>query len=71
MAAILEVPKSSLDGASGIDNVETWDSLHHMSLVLALEEEFGIRFPEDEIAQLTSLSALRNALATLVPDSAG
>ena len=35
-----------------------WDSLMHMSFLLALEDEFGIEFSDEEIAGLTSLVKL-------------
>jgi acyl carrier protein len=31
------------------DDVEEWDSLSHVSLVLAIEQEFGIRFRVGEV----------------------
>ena len=31
------------------DDVEEWDSLSHVSLILAIEQEFGIRFRVGEV----------------------
>jgi acyl carrier protein len=39
-----------------------WDSLGHMGLVAALEQEFGIRFPGYALAQLVSVDAIVEAL---------
>jgi len=33
-----------------------WDSLKHMQLVFAVEEEFHVQFAEDQIPRLNSLS---------------
>lgn len=38
--------------------IENWDSLKHLSIVFALEDEFDIRFSEDEFSELRSLSAI-------------
>jgi acyl carrier protein len=65
MAAVLEVDESELGDDASVDTISTWDSLHHMNLVLALEDEFGIRFPDEEVANLTSLRVLRDALSSL------
>ena len=35
-----------------------WDSLGHMTLVAALEKEFGVQFPGYTIPELTSLDAI-------------
>ena len=44
---------------------EPWDSLRHVELIFSIEDEFGIRFEEDELADLTSLHALAEAVARL------
>jgi acyl carrier protein len=36
------------------ERVETWDSVNHLNLVLALEQEFGLQFTPEEIEQLLS-----------------
>jgi acyl carrier protein len=40
------------------EDVPTWDSLGHMSLVGALEDEFGIRFEVDEIMEMVSVGRI-------------
>jgi len=34
------------------DDVEGWDSLAHLNLIIALEKSFGIRFATAEISRL-------------------
>jgi acyl carrier protein len=41
-----------------------WDSLGHMALVVALEKEFGVRFPGVSLARLTSVDGIMKELAT-------
>jgi acyl carrier protein len=36
----------------------TWDSLRHIELILMLEEHFGVRFSEEEIAALSSTNEI-------------
>jgi acyl carrier protein len=62
MAAVFGVAKNSLDETASIDTVETWDSLKHMDLVLALEEAFGIQFDDSEIPELISFKLIHTIL---------
>lgn len=45
------------------DNMEEWDSLASMSLVLRLEKEFGIKFGFDDVLQMDSLGAIKQVTA--------
>lgn len=36
-----------------------WDSLGHMDLVAAIENDFGIRFPSHALPRITSLPVIR------------
>ena len=36
--------------------IETWDSVGHMSLIVSLEEAFGITFEMDDILDFSSYS---------------
>jgi acyl carrier protein len=64
---VLGEPLEQLSGSSSPDTVEKWDSLNHMTLVLALEEEFGVQFTDDQIMQLLSVDAIVAALSEGVP----
>lgn len=57
-ARILQVPATCLSLESNAENIETWDSLNHMKLILALEAELGVTFSDDEVVEITSIEAL-------------
>jgi acyl carrier protein len=40
------------------ETIESWDSVHHLNLVLALEEEYGFEFLPEEMDQATSVGSL-------------
>ena len=44
-------------------NCETWDSVNHLNLVLALESEFGVTFEPEEIASMRTLSVVEKILS--------
>ncbi len=41
-----------------------WDSLGHMTVILELEREFGVRVPVARIAEMTDVAAIARAFAT-------
>ena len=63
MAETFEVDAERIDTHTAPDTLTAWDSLRHMSLILALEREFGIEFDEEEIPELSSYELLREAIA--------
>lgn len=62
MAAVLGVPSGSISEATSMDTVKAWDSIKHMNLVLALEEEFGISIPDEDAANITSYPLIKLVL---------
>jgi acyl carrier protein len=40
-----------------------WDSLAHVKLVLALEEEFGVKLSFDQVANIRSVADLKRIIA--------
>lgn len=39
-----------------------WDSVEHLSIVMALEQEFGIQFATDEMMEITSVPLIVEAV---------
>lgn len=58
MAAVLEVAVEAIDDEASMDTIASWDSLRQMNLVLALEEGFGVSFPDEDAANATSFKLL-------------
>ncbi|MDP1028803.1 acyl carrier protein [Sphingomonas sp. KR1UV-12] len=54
IADVLDVEVTTIDADFSMDTVEVWDSLRHMTLVLAIEDAFGITIPDDEASNITS-----------------
>lgn len=55
VADIFGVPLAEVTPDSSPDTLADWDSLRHLNLVLALEQEFSIQFTPEEIEQLLSV----------------
>jgi acyl carrier protein len=52
---IFGISAEKITPASTPETIETWDSIQHLSLVLALEEKFGLQLSPEEIEQMKSI----------------
>ena len=52
-----------LRGEMNSDELEEWDSLASMSLIMKLEKEFGIKYEFDDILQMDSPDAVKRITA--------
>jgi len=59
LATVLKIPVGSIDGDTNMDTVESWDSLNHMNLILALEDAYSVRIPDDEATNITSYPLIK------------
>ena len=62
MSAVFEISTGEINDKSSPDNIISWDSIKHMNLVIALEEEFDIQFNDSEIVELQNLSLIINII---------
>ncbi len=65
MSSILGVPPTSITEDSSKDTIAGWDSLKHMNLLLALEQEFQVTIPDEDAANITSYALIRLILNEL------
>ncbi len=66
MSAVFEVPLESINENSSTDNLENWDSLRHLNLILALEEEFGVSIPDEEVGNLVNFKLIELTINELL-----
>ena len=52
---ILGVPAGKITVASSPETIESWDSMQHLNLVLAIEERFGVQLSPEEIEQMNTI----------------
>ena len=45
-----------------ITDINSWDSLNHINLIVALEEEFNISFSDSDIVAIKGYSDIENIL---------
>ena len=54
MANVLNIDVSQISEVSSADTLQNWSSLNHMSLAIALEEEFNISFKDEQLVEIIS-----------------
>lgn len=62
MADVLKISETDITDKLTIDDLEAWDSLKHMDLVVSLEQAFNTEFTFDEIIIMTSVISIKRIL---------
>jgi len=59
---VFDFPVEQLNEDSSPDTIENWDSLKHMNLILALEEELNMTFSDEEVVEMLSVGIIIETL---------
>jgi acyl carrier protein len=62
MGAVFGVVESAIGPNASSANIAEWDSVRHLQLMLALEEEFNVQFETDELVSLRSIAVIEERL---------
>ena len=65
LADVFGVDVSMIDGNASVDSIEKWDSLNHLNLVLALEEQFSVSLTEEQIVEMMNYPLVKAVLGEL------
>jgi acyl carrier protein len=63
---VFDQPDLALRDDMTADDVENWDSLNHIDLIVAIEKKFKIKFTTREITGLKTVGELAGLTATKV-----
>ena len=63
IAGVFNVNVTTISDDTSVDTVEDWDSLNHLKLILALEQEFDISFTEEETVELLNYPLIKMTLS--------
>ena len=58
ISQVFNVPIENINDESSSDDIETWDSLKHMNMVLSLEEEFNVQFGEEQVLEMLNVGLI-------------
>jgi len=59
---ILAVDINNIDENSSSDNIDQWDSLSHIRLVMAIEAEFEVKLTPDDMMDMLSVKLIKMIL---------
>ena len=62
LADVFKIDIQTINDETSVDNVEKWDSLNHLNLVLALEEAFDISFTEEQTIEILNYPLIKLVL---------
>jgi acyl carrier protein len=62
MKAVFEISVDKIDEESSIDNIDLWDSMGHIKLILSLEKDFGIQFNGGEVIEMVKYSKIKEII---------
>lgn len=63
IASVLQIPADALHDDDGTETVESWDSLKTVMLASMIEITYDITLDNNDIEQLTTVSAVREVIA--------
>ncbi len=62
LSNVFNIDKQSIDGSCSPDTIETWDSMRHLNLDLALEDSFNITFSEEQTVEMMDYELIKEIL---------
>ncbi|HEX9532349.1 MAG TPA: acyl carrier protein [bacterium] len=57
-ADVFDVPLDAVTSQSSPETIENWDSLQHVTLVVALEQAFAVQFLPEEISEMLTIERI-------------
>jgi len=62
VADVLQVSPAIVSDALAMQDIDVWDSLKHMELIVSLEETFGLQLSFEEIVTMQSVANIKRVL---------
>jgi acyl carrier protein len=62
LAEVLQVSPAIITDDLAMQDVDAWDSLKHMELIVALEDAFGLQLSFEEIVTMQSVGKIKLVL---------
>jgi acyl carrier protein len=67
---VFKLPEAEITPQSSPQTVATWDSVQHLNLILALEQEFDLQFEPGEMDEMNSVDRILSVLESKLNQNA-
>jgi len=68
---LFDVPQEKITAESSPESLEQWDSVRHLTLVLALEEKFHCQLSPEEVERMHNIGEVVRVLENKLQSSGG
>lgn len=58
----------TVNDATTSDDIEDWDSLEHINLIAAVEQEFGMKFSMGQVVTMKNVGEMVDIIASQIKD---
>ena len=65
VSQVLAIDAQAIGDDASPATIDSWDSLRHMSLIVAIEDEFEMRFDDRVLPSLVTFRGIREAVVGL------
>jgi acyl carrier protein len=62
---IFGISADKITAEASPETIETWDSMQHLNLVLAIEEKFGVQLDPEDIEEMKNIGAIAKLVEKL------
>lgn len=62
MSNLFDIPVDDINENISPENCDQWDSLQHMNLIFAIEEEFGVSLTDDDVLKIKDFKSIIDIL---------
>ena len=62
ISIVFELNENEINEFSSPENIENWDSIGHLNLIVSLEDEFEIKFTDEEIIEMLNFNLIEEIL---------
>lgn len=64
LAELLQIPVTKVTADLAMKDLDVWDSLKHMEVIAALEQQFELQFTFEEIVSMRSVGDIKRVLSS-------